>query len=296
MTTLGSIFLLSSILSVYGQGNDKNSTETLYPFGPLQFSTKIDIGIMIAIAALVVALFYNAKQTRDNAKQVANNAQTNEAQFWLSLRDFIIQHHDDIHRKLIPGGPWSKANSGPSVNDWPDVEAYMGVFEHIYNMLDEGLISDKIFKSIYKYRLINILNNNTIKKEKLEKNGDQWSDFIALCRREELGSLLPPFLFVPITFTPDRNHLKISFQVRYMESGENVSKAKIKLNFSYPSGISQEPLEKETDDQGKFEYSWLIEKNDLSPSGDVEISIQVSKDKFGSSEIKCVTNVNLPNI
>jgi hypothetical protein len=87
----------------------------------------------------------------------SNNAKTNEAQFWLSLREFIIQHHDDVHRKLRPGGIWSNANSGPSLEKWPDVEAYMGLFEHIYDMLEEGLISDKIFKNIYRYRLINII-------------------------------------------------------------------------------------------------------------------------------------------
>jgi hypothetical protein len=285
-------FLSNSIITnIYGQGNSKNSTETFYPLGPLQFSAKIDVGMMIAIAALVVALFYNAKQ-------MINNTKTNESMFWLSLREFIIQHHEYIHKKLRPGGKLSNVASKLSNNEWPDVEAYMGLFEHINIMLQEGQISDKIFKNIYGYRLKNILHNNMIKKEKLEEFGDSWQDFIALCRKAKLGKLLPNFLFVPIKFLEDEygntasivvgNFQEISFKVIYMGSGKKASKAKVKLNFYYPSGISQKPIEKETNYKGQFYYSWIIEENALtsaSKSGDAVIGIQVSKGKYKSNEL-----------
>jgi hypothetical protein len=195
--TMIAIFLLNSIITnVYGQRNDKNSTEKFYPLGPLQFSAKIDIGIIIAIAALVIAFFYNAKQMANNAKQMAHSAKTYEAEFLWSLREYLIQHHDDVHKKLRPGGDWNNANKGPSTpEEWAAVEAYMGLFEHVSSMLQEGLSNDKAFNHIYRYRLANILHNNVIKKEKLEKRGDSWQEFITLCRKVGLENQLPPSLW-----------------------------------------------------------------------------------------------------
>jgi hypothetical protein len=70
----------------------------------------------------------------------------------------------------------------PTAIELPKVEAYMGLFEHCKAMLDNGLIDWETFKSIYNYRISNILNNEAIVSAKFKnpvvRKG--WKDFIEL--------------------------------------------------------------------------------------------------------------------
>ncbi|PXV80650.1 hypothetical protein SAMN05216317_11350 [Nitrosomonas eutropha] len=50
-------------------------------------------------------------------------------------------------------------------------------------MLSEKLIDLKTFKSIYGYRVANILENAMIVEEKLIVRRDHWATFLALVRR-----------------------------------------------------------------------------------------------------------------
>src|SRR6185295_20399331 len=107
------------------------------------------------------------------------------------LRSQFIRH-DPVHRHLRPGGKWSRQPFTPStvegpgpesVEDWADVEAYMGLFEHCETLFRAGLIDSATFSAIYRYRMINIYANQRVRVEKLERNARGWKRFLALMDR-----------------------------------------------------------------------------------------------------------------
>lgn len=107
---------------------------------------------------------------------------TNRAKFWLELRS-AFGKHDDVHRKLRPGGEWEN-NGGPNKpEEYAQVEAYMGLFEHCEIMLSQKLIDEETFREIYRYRLINLLSNDWVRIEKVCRRPDGWRRFIDLLRR-----------------------------------------------------------------------------------------------------------------
>ena len=60
---------------------------------------------------------------------------------------------------------------------------YMGLFERIYIFVEKGIIDDiDIINRLYGYRVRNIVANNIIRKEKLVKEADSWTDFIELAK------------------------------------------------------------------------------------------------------------------
>jgi hypothetical protein len=74
--------------------------------------------------------------------------------------------------------------------DWSQVEAYMGLFEHCETMLRNGLIDPATFKEIYRYRLLNIMTNRKIVIAKLGCRRDDWQGFVRLL--ELVGINVPP--------------------------------------------------------------------------------------------------------
>jgi hypothetical protein len=121
--------------------------------------------------------------------QMAASAKVNNAQLWLSFREFLSKY-DEVHVNLHPR----------SKDDWQEpkdakeqvkVELYMGLFEHANRMLDMGLIDLETFKDIYRYRITNIISNNWVRTHKIEKEGNSWLNFIRLCHKVERQSLLP---------------------------------------------------------------------------------------------------------
>jgi hypothetical protein len=135
-------------------------------------------GLAIGVASLAYTAY-----------SVAIGRKTARAQFWLDVRERFAKH-DPVHRKLRPGGEWAQRGSGPnSPEDWADLEAYLGLFEHCEVMLSERLIDLSTFKAIYEYRIRNILANQIIVQEKLVKLAAGWLRFISLVRR--LGLQIP---------------------------------------------------------------------------------------------------------
>ena len=56
---------------------------------------------------------------------------TGRAKFWLDLRDRFAKH-DEVHRRLRPGGRWPTVPEGPeTASEWADVEAYTWVYSSI---------------------------------------------------------------------------------------------------------------------------------------------------------------------
>jgi hypothetical protein len=129
------------------------------------------VGVLIAAGALV----FTARNSRSTARAT-------RAKFWLDLREMFYRF-DDVHRKLRPGGQWHGAGGPKTVDEWAEVESYMGLFEHCEAMLEQHLIDEALFRDIYEYRLRNIEANDIIRIGKLIQNAQGWKRFHALLTR-----------------------------------------------------------------------------------------------------------------
>lgn len=118
-----------------------------------------DIVTVLGLLVAAISLVFAAINTRLSLR-------TNRARFWLDLRDRFSKH-DAVHRLLRPGGAWASGGGPSKPEEWADVEAYMGLFEHCEVMLEQKLIDERTFAEIYAYRLHNLVANETICKKKL---------------------------------------------------------------------------------------------------------------------------------
>jgi len=137
-----------------------------------------DLGTVIGIPVAAIALFFNAKQTR-------NAALSARAGIWLELEKMFTVY-DSVHRRLLPGGDWANGDpeAGPeSVDEWASVDDYMGLFEHCEIMIQNHLLDWHTFDRIYSYRLSNIIDNEMIVRAKLIDEAPYWKDFQSLLRR-----------------------------------------------------------------------------------------------------------------
>lgn len=132
------------------------------------------IGVFLA----VFGLFYTAKQLKASQKIA-------RGEFFLHLDELFYQH-DKVHLQLRPGGAWADGKGGPtSGEDWVAVEKYMGLFERIKVLIDDGLVDLDTIDKLYGYRVFNIVANQTILQEKIEKEVKSWRKFIELWRALE---------------------------------------------------------------------------------------------------------------
>jgi hypothetical protein len=125
---------------------------------------------IVALGGLLAAIggfFYAGLQLR-HAQRSARGT------FLLDLEE-MLRHHDKIHIKLEPGGEEDWKPAGP--DDWAAVEAYMGVFERIQLLVEERILDLDTVDRLYSYRVLNIVNNEHIRKEKLVEKGQFWTDF-----------------------------------------------------------------------------------------------------------------------
>ena len=99
----------------------------------------------------------------------------------------MLATHDRVHLRLRPGGDWYKTGIGPTtLEEFAQVEDYMGLFEHCELLIRSGVLNLKMFEKLFGYRIENILANPVIVREKLidEKHG--WLDFLRLVKRLHL--------------------------------------------------------------------------------------------------------------
>lgn len=131
-------------------------------------------GIVIGASSLLLA-----------ALSLLVTARTNRAKFWLELRSAFAKH-DDVHRSLRPGGKWAN-DAGPRTPDeYAQIEAYMGLFEHCEIMLSHRLIDEVTFREVYRYRLENLVANQWVREEKLCRRAAGWKRFIELLGRMQV--------------------------------------------------------------------------------------------------------------
>ena len=135
-----------------------------------------DIATILASIVAGLALLYAALQIRISTK-------VSRAGFWLELRKMFAEHKD-LHLKLRKKEWPDKEGSCPGEEeDWPALEAYMGLFEHCEAMLGQGLIDWPTFKAIYGYRVENIIRNPWIVREKLIRRRYGWKKFLHLVEK-----------------------------------------------------------------------------------------------------------------
>jgi hypothetical protein len=137
------------------------------------------VGVMVAALALGVTAY-----------EMQMNTRTNKALFWLELRKMFAEHND-VHWKLMTGEAWHASDVEPQPGpDMRKVEAYMGLFEHCKEMLDDKLIDWKTFQNIYAYRIDFILANRSIVRQELSlPYREGWQTFVALVH--QLGRTIP---------------------------------------------------------------------------------------------------------
>jgi hypothetical protein len=101
----------------------------------------------------------------------------------------MLAEHNKTHLRLRPGGDWCRTGKGPETpEEWDHVDEYMGLFEHCELLIKAGVLDLQRFKSLFGYRIENILANEKIVCKKLvcRPEADHWSDFISLTERLKL--------------------------------------------------------------------------------------------------------------
>jgi hypothetical protein len=135
------------------------------------------IGILLALAAIVVALLQLKDAHKTAAEQMEASNQYAIAQNWIALRA-ILTAYDDIHANLRPRGNWHRSKEKPDTfQDWARTELYMGTFEFMEELVEKKMLDLDHVKDWYKYRVEHILLNPRIARYKLIDYSDSWRRF-----------------------------------------------------------------------------------------------------------------------
>src|SRR5947199_6145441 len=103
----------------------------------MQTQDYINLGIVLGTLITAIATVILALVTQASVREGRRNSR---GDFLLRL-DEAFRHHQDIHAKLRPGGPWSGQTGGPvSREDWIAVESYMGLFERIQVLVEQKVV------------------------------------------------------------------------------------------------------------------------------------------------------------
>lgn len=124
-----------------------------------------------ALSALIISIV-----------QIKKNSKISEANFWLTLRESFNSPDRKIVHQDLRQGKWK--NTSPSDNcEWVKIEDYMGLFEVCERMLERKIIDEKMFISLYEYRIHNIITNKELAKCKLIYEYYDWEYFYKLLSR-----------------------------------------------------------------------------------------------------------------
>jgi hypothetical protein len=137
-------------------------------------SDKINFALAVfTFIGLIVTWIVGSRQVQEARKAVLGE--------FLVRIDEMMHEHRSVHLALRPGGKWSQGDAPESPADWANVEAYMGLFERIYYFFQRGLVDKEAVVHFYRYRVVNIVANDTIRQAKLVKEKGYWTDFLKLC-------------------------------------------------------------------------------------------------------------------
>lgn len=135
------------------------------------FPQNVSLGdILTGIGAIAagIGVVYAAFQLRMSRK-------TAQGEFLFHLYD-LMQKHNEVHLQLIEG----KFDANLSEGDWMKVDRYMGLFEHIQILIDDGILNVEIVDRVFSHRVHAIVTNNAIVKRNLNDQKDRWKDFLKL--------------------------------------------------------------------------------------------------------------------
>ena len=158
-------------------------------------------GLGAALAAAVGLAYAGlqlraARQSAEGARrEVESGRRTTQSQFLLALED-EFRVHWDVHVALRPGGKWSTAGggAGPESNeDWARVESYLGLFERLNILHDNGVLPLPYIRQFYRYRLANLWANRVIRSEKMEARSAGWRDLIELSHKLDIAASDSPW-------------------------------------------------------------------------------------------------------
>ena len=151
---------------------------------PTHLSEWSNLATIISTPLAVFALLFTGLQLK-------RTFAVERGRFMLEI-ERMLATHDRIHLRLRPGGDWSgPSGRGPAnLEEWGQVEDYMGLFEHCEILIRSGLLNAGLFNDLFGYRMVNILANQKIFCAKLIREKDGWSDFWRLVRRLQLK--VPP--------------------------------------------------------------------------------------------------------
>ena len=173
---------------------------TLIDLDPLSSSDVVTIAsVAVAAIGILVAGSYAKsqinvaqeqlksarEQLEQQSQELTQQSQTTRGQFLLALHE-RFQEHKRIHLRLRNAEPDDKWWDGdePSGEEWAQVEAYMGLFERVWMLVEGESIDIDVIERLYGYRFVNLVINNKIRGEKLEDQptAQYWVDFIELWR------------------------------------------------------------------------------------------------------------------
>jgi hypothetical protein len=130
-------------------------------------------GAIVAALAAIAGLAYAGRQLADANK-------TARGQFLLSIED-QLRNHADIHEKLFPpSGAWLQPGAGPATpEEWAAVAGYLGLFERMNVLRQNGSLSLDEIHDFYRYRIGNLWANARI-TGKIAQASAGWRQLIDL--------------------------------------------------------------------------------------------------------------------
>lgn len=149
--------------------------------GFLELATSI-----VTIVGLPVAIWAIVQNTRAARK----SALISEGEFFLNLENMLVRH-DPIYINLRGSGAWTQTGTGPeTAEDWARLSDYMGFFEHCEHLLQQGSISEPVYRKLFGNRVRHIMANDRVVKTMLVDRASGWSLFIR--HAERLGFAVEP--------------------------------------------------------------------------------------------------------
>jgi hypothetical protein len=147
-----------------------------------------DVANQVILVLTVVSYLSAVAGFAITIRQLKTNSQTNTASFWLNLRS-MFKEHDGVHHSLQTDISWRGPHRPVSDAEAIAIVEYMGMFEHVYKMLQRDLIDWGTFKDIFAYRVLLIMNSPAIVNATLVDNGRWWLTFRQLAK--DLGHEVP---------------------------------------------------------------------------------------------------------
>ena len=149
-----------------------------------QVAVAANVAQVLGAVGTVGGIFYVAAQLR-------HNASASRATFLLELEN-MSHDYDAVHAKLRPEGAWMEKEAGPATPmEWMQAEDYLGFFVYCEVLIRQGSLDPNIFWTLFGNRLLRIIENEVIVKDKLIAEREDWRLFWALLRRFRLTHRLP---------------------------------------------------------------------------------------------------------